>query len=153
MKQTHIKIFSVITLLVLVSLACSFFGGKSEEIEALIEEAEEVIEESDLSDLTDQEDGDTASGESDFPYPDGAKIMMEAEDLLIYQIPMEMDEVIKYYRQEFGRQGMTERELLTVIEDSTFSLVFDGAPNGLSIVVQGVDFGGEINVSIRYEET
>jgi hypothetical protein len=53
----------------------------------------------------------------------------------------------------FTSSGYTERTILTVTSETTFSMVFDGHESGQAIVVQGVDFGdGTVNVNIRLED-
>jgi hypothetical protein len=69
-----------------------------------------------------------------------------------FQTSLSLEDVIEFYRQVFAGQGLTERTLLTVIADATFSIVFDGSPNGQAIVVQGVDLGASVNVNIRFED-
>jgi hypothetical protein len=66
---------------------------------------------------------------------------------------MSMDDVMQFYRDEYAAMGYTEREILTVISDSTFSMVFDGDPSGNAVVIQSVDLGdGSRTVSIRLED-
>ena len=56
------------------------------------------------------------------------------------------------YQQELSEQGLTERIVLHNETETSLSMVFDGAPNGKSVVMQGVDLGGGmININIRYE--
>ena len=53
----------------------------------------------------------------------------------------------------FGKQGYTERELLTTVTDGVFSFVFDGHESGQAIVIQGVDLGdGSVNVNISFQD-
>jgi hypothetical protein len=60
---------------------------------------------------------------------------------------------MQFYRDEYAAQGYTEREILTVVSDGTFSIVFDGDPSGKAVVIQSVDLGdGSRTVSIRLED-
>jgi hypothetical protein len=60
-----------------------------------------------------------------------------------------LDDAVKFYRDQFGKLGYTERDLLTVTSSTTFSMVFDGHASGKAISIQGVDLGGgSINISI-----
>ena len=71
-----------------------------------------------------------------------------------FQTGMSLKDVIAFYRQAFSAQGLKERDLLTIINDEVFSMVFDGAPNGKAVVIQGVLLGsGSVNINIRYEDT
>lgn len=95
------------------------------------------------------DDGPTTS--SEFPLPDDATNVIEAGGTLNYQTAMKLPDVMEFYREAFTGQGYTERTLLTVTSDATFSMVFDGHSSGKSIVVQGVDLGGNSNVNLRLE--
>ena len=91
--------------------------------------------------------------ETEFPMPSGAKNVMNISGTVNYQVEMSLDEVMDFYRAEFNTQGLTERDILTVVSDGTFSMVFDGASNGIPIVVQGVDLGdGTSNINVRNED-
>jgi sirohydrochlorin ferrochelatase len=60
---------------------------------------------------------------------------------------------MEFYRNEYVSQGYTERGLLTVVSEGTFSMVFDGDPSGKAVVIQSVDLGdGSRTVAIRLEE-
>ena len=63
------------------------------------------------------------------------------DDAINYQTPMKLTDVVEFYRNEFDKAGYEERPILTVINDDTFSIVWDGHPSGKAIVVQGVDLG------------
>ena len=101
----------------------------------------------------------SGSGEYDtaFPLPEDVQNFMQLDpgnDSINFQTSMSLEEVIEFYREAFQAQGLTERTLLTVIEaGSSFSMVFDGAPNGLAVVIQGVVLSPtQTNVNIRYED-
>lgn len=90
--------------------------------------------------------------DTEFPIPDDAQNFVNASGTVNFQTGMKLNEVMEYYRHEFSAQGYTERQLLTVTSDTTFSMVFDGHASGKSIVVQGVDLGNNsTNVSLRLE--
>ena len=70
-----------------------------------------------------------------------------------FQTNLTVDEALEFYRLAFTDQGLTEREINTAITETTFSLVFDGHPDGKAVVVQGVDLGnGTTNINIRFED-
>jgi hypothetical protein len=107
---------------------------------------------------TPEDSGDTdGSGggnfDTDFPLPDDVSNFTDLGNRAInFQTGMKLDETIAFYKKALADQGLKERPLLTVVSDTTFSMVFDGAANGQSVVVQGVDLGnGATNVNIRYE--
>jgi hypothetical protein len=89
-----------------------------------------------------------------FPLPDdvGNFAGEGGESQVNFQTSLSLDEVIEFYRQALTEKGLTERALLTVTTDTTFSMVFDGWPNGKALVIQGVDLGASRNVNIRFED-
>lgn len=167
MKRATRNRMIVVSAFLLLSLSCSVFGGAAEEIESAVddiaESAEEVVAEA-VEDAVEEAGPalptqpeppkiDSGSGDSEFPMPPGAENIMDVSGTTNYQVKMSLDEVIEFHRTEFAALGYTERDLLTTITEGGFSMVFDGAPNGMPIVVQGVDLGGGMsNVNIRYED-
>ena len=101
-------------------------------------------------------DGDniTIGGDSEFPMPaDATNVVNMGNSVLNFQTDLTLDEAMSFYRDEFGKLGYTERSLLTVTSDATFSMVFDGHESGKAIAVQGVDLGdGTINISISLQD-
>jgi hypothetical protein len=98
--------------------------------------------------------GITIGGESEFPMPtDAINVINVGSDVLNFQTKLSLDEGMKFYRDEFGKLGYTERDILTVTSPTTFSMVFDGHASGKAIAVQGVDLGdGTINISITLSD-
>ncbi len=85
--------------------------------------------------------------------PDGATNVQEIGGTTNFQVKMTLDEAMKFYMEALTREGYTERPILTVTSETTFSMVFDGHESGKAIVVQGVDMGdGTVNVNIRLED-
>ncbi|MCB9076398.1 MAG: hypothetical protein H6631_02300 [Anaerolineaceae bacterium] len=69
-----------------------------------------------------------------------------------FQTDLTLDEALAFYREAFAAQGLTERTILTnIVEGTVFSLVFDGSPNGLPLVIQAIPLGDDTNINIRYE--
>ena len=95
-----------------------------------------------------------ASYDTVFPLPDDVQNFTGegGESQVNFQTSLSLDEVIEFYRQAFAEKGLTERTLLTATTDTTFSMVFDGWPNGKALVIQGVDLGASRNVNIRFED-
>lgn len=87
---------------------------------------------------------------TEFPLPaDAANVISVGSDIVNFQTKLSLDEAMKFYLDEFGKKGYTERDGLTVTSDTTFSMVFDGHESGKAITVQGVDLGdGTVNISI-----
>ena len=144
------RFFAMILVLVLASLACQAFGGGSDSQSAPPSNDEAGAPSSSVS------GGNGGGAKSDFGFPvtkDAYNVTDFGENNIIYYTKMSMDDVIQFYRDEYASMGYTEREILTVISDSTFSMVFDGDPGGMSVVIQSVDLGnGSRSVSIRLED-
>lgn len=87
----------------------------------------------------------------EFPLPDDAgNVMVIGEGATSFQTGLSIPDVVTFYR--FAFPDYTEREILTVVEEGIFNLVFDGHPSGQAIVIQGFPMGeGVVNVSIRLE--
>lgn len=137
----HSRVFVFLAILIIASLACGLFGGGSES-------SQESVPSS--SDST----GGSDKADTDFPLPPKVENFMDlGEGGVNYQTSMKLNDVVEFYRDSFERAGYDEREITTVVNDTTFSIVWDGHPNGKAIVVQGVDLGnGTINVNVRFED-
>jgi hypothetical protein len=158
--------------LIVTSLACAALGGgnakpeakptKPAKVQPTEAPAKPTAEEpaspsepaAEATEIPAPGEGDYDTG---FPLPEDVQNFMQldpASDSINFQTGMSMDEVIAFYRQAFTAQGLVERPLLTVIEPGkTFSMVFDGAANGMAVVIQGVVLGAnQTNVNIRYED-
>jgi hypothetical protein len=107
-------------------------------------------------------DAEGASGATDsiFPVPAEAENISDlvtdpSTEQINYETSLDIEEVMAFYREELGSEGATEREILTVITDNTFSMVFDDWPEaeGLAVVVQGTELEpGNLNVNVRLED-
>jgi hypothetical protein len=140
------RLWIVLAALAAAALACNAVmgGGKTPTPAA---------GDSDIVEATATGDGDTQNPESEYPLPDSVSNFNDlGQGTVNFQTTLSLQEVMDFYRDSFGKEGYTERELLTVESESTFSFVFDGHASGKAIVVQGVDLGGgSTNVSIRLE--
>ena len=89
-----------------------------------------------------------------FPLPENVQNFTGegGESQVNFQTNLAKDEVIAFYRDAFAEMSLLEYELLTAIEDESFSMVFTGWPGGEELVIQGVVFGDSTNVNIRLEE-
>jgi hypothetical protein len=136
----HNRLFLALVVLVFASLACSLFGGGSSS--------------SGVGNSPSAVEGETGDNAAELPMPPKIENFTDLGDGSInYQTSMKLTEVVDFYRDQFGKAGYVERPILTVINDDTFSIVWDGHPSGKAIVVQGVDLGdGSVNVNIRLED-
>lgn len=117
----------------------------------------EELPEIDTPDMTDESATTNQTTTSTrYPLPPVVENLMEieADDSINFQTTLSIAEAMEFYRQEFIGDGATEREIVTVVTDTTFSMVFDGwADDGRAVVVQGVELApGELNLNIRVEE-
>ncbi len=151
------SILFAILALVLASLACqSLSGGGGDDAPELPASSEDGGAESQPEGGADNESesgGGTSGFEGEFPIPDGAMNLQDLGGSTNFQIEMSLDEAMKFYMDALTSEGYTERPILTVTSETTFSMVFDGHESGKAIVVQGVDMGdGTVNVNIRLED-
>lgn len=156
MKKTHL-ILSVLALM-LTSLACQALadgGGADPQIDDAPVQPLPPVESTDESPAlpTESSDDPGFSGETDFPMTDDATNVVSVAGTLTYQTDQSLEDVLKFYRDVYGSQGYTERELLTTVSDGVFSIVFDGHESGQAIVVQAVDLGnGSVNVTVYMQD-
>ena len=84
-----------------------------------------------------------------FPMPGDATDVVEAQDTVVFKTNMSVDEVLAFYRDEYGKQGLTERTSMTVTMSQLFTIAFDGDTSGKAISISGVDNGdGTTSVTI-----
>lgn len=152
----HQRIFLALTVLMLASLACQAFsgggGGGGNEPPAATAGSGDSNPPAVATEDTNSSGG--SSSDSGFPMTDDAYNVTEIGDgSLLYYTKMSLEDVMKFYRDEYTSKGYTERELLTVVESGVFSMVFDGDPSGKAVVIQSVDLGdGSRTVAIRLED-
>ena len=144
------RFFAVILILVLASLACQGLtggGGDSQPVPSSNDGSGAPSSDSDNNNGGSKPD-------SAFPMTKDAYNVTElGDDSLLYYTKMSMDDVMEFYRGEYTSLGYKERTLLTVVSDGTFSMVFDGDPSGMAVVIQSVDLGdGSRTVAIRLED-
>lgn len=139
--MSRARFFAVTVILVLASLACQGLAGGGDN--------------SPSAPSSNPEPAQVGGAKSEYMFPvtkDAYNISEFGEDSLLYYTKMTQDEVMQFYRDEYTAKGYKEREILTVVSDTTFSMVFDGDPSGKSVVIQSVDLGdGSSTVSIRLE--
>lgn len=95
--------------------------------------------------------------ESEFPLPEAVQNLTKqpgaaGTQSINFQTNLSLQEALEFYRKTLTEQGLKEREINTAITDTTFSIVFEGAENGLAVVVQSIDLGELRNINIRYEK-
>lgn len=146
-----LSILFAILVLVLASLACqSLSGGGGDDTPP---ELPAPSNEGGSEPQPETSGGGEADVKTDFPIPVGATNIQDLGGTINFQVEMSLEAAMGFYQNEFTVKGYTERPILTVTSDTTFSMVFDGHESGKAIVVQGVDLGGGmVNISVRLED-
>ena len=137
-----------LVILVVASLACSLTSGGGS--------GSRGGGDSGPGSVSPSSGGEEESGnyDTDFPLPADVQNLTDlGPGTINYQTSMTLNEVVAFYRDVFEMAGYNERDITTVINETTFSIVWDGHPSGQAIVVQGVDLGdGTVNVNVRFED-
>lgn len=143
------QIFLALAFLILVSLACQALSGGGNETNSPGGGENTIPTEQGGS-----SGGESESSASGFPITADAYNVIDVGDgSVLYYTNLSLEEVMEFYREEYTSQGYTERALLTVVAEGTFSMVFDGDPSGKAVVIQSVDLGdGSRTVAIRLED-
>lgn len=110
--------------------------------------------EMETADITGADSVAAPSYDTVFPLPENVQNFTTQNDDsqgINFQTDLSLEEAMSFYRQQLAEQELTERDLLTVTSDTTFSMVFDGSENGKALVIQGVIIGETINLNLRFE--
>ena len=148
----HYRVYLAIAILVLSSLACQALLGDRNETPT-----SPSVEPNTNPDVTqpvptDSDNNTDSTTSTDFPMTADASNVTEVNGTLIFTTKLSLEDTMKFYRDEYLSRGYTERELLTVVSEGTFSMVFDGDPSGKAVVIQSVDLGdGSRTVTVRLE--
>jgi len=152
-------LFAVISL-VLASLACQTVMGGGNDFDPPVmpdvqdmpdlPQADDGVEVPTVPPVTTDGDGSvTVGGESEFPKTSDASNVISAPDMLTFQTKLSSDDVIKFYRDEFDKQGYKEDSSMAITFGKTFTLAFNGHKSGKVIYVVGADAGdGSIYVTV-----
>ncbi|RIK28824.1 MAG: hypothetical protein DCC56_14850 [Anaerolineae bacterium] len=137
-------IFLALSVLLLTSLACGVSGGGGDA----------PVAPSAAPQDSSSGGGNADTSASGFPITtDAYNVTDLGNGNLLYYTKMSQADVLKFYRDEYVSRGYTERALLTVVEDTVFSVVFDGDPSGKAVVIQSVDLGdGSSTVAISLQD-
>jgi hypothetical protein len=149
MKEGIRQILLVFTVMLMATISCQALVGDDGSSKQVTTTQES------FSSLTEEPSEQTTSDlNSPFPLPpDVEQFQTLGEEHINFQTSMSVDEIIAFYRDELSAQDLTERELLTVISENSFSMVFDGSENGKAMVIQGTLLKpGSLNINIRYED-
>src|SRR5688572_32789610 len=115
------SVLFAILALVLASLACQTLmggGGDSTQVEPL----PPVDNSGDAPTEESSDDSDFSfGGDSEFPMPDDASNVVNVAGTVNYQTNLSLDEAMAFYRDIYGKEGYTEREMLTTVSDGVVS--------------------------------
>jgi hypothetical protein len=152
------RILLAVMMLALASLACQALFGGGDAGQNAPSGSTQPVASPEVVSTEPPAPADNGSGnattETGFPMTDDAYNVMDVGDgSLLFYTNLSLDATMEFYRAEYTSQGYTEREILTVVSDGVFSMVFDGDPSGKAVVIQSVDLGdGSRTVSIRLED-
>ena len=147
------QIYLAIAMLVFASLACqAVTGGGGDAPPPENDSVTQPTEAPSENGGTGGEGGTTT--ESDFPMTsDAYNVTNIGDGSLLFYTKLSAEEAMDFYRQQYTAMGYTEREILTIVSEGVFSMVFDGDPSGQAIVIQSVDLGdGSRTIAIRLED-
>ena len=124
----HQRIYVALSVLLLASLACQTLsgggGGGGGDQPPVATNAGD----SNPPAVSTTESGSGGGGgisDSGFPLTADAFNVTELGDgSLLYYTKLSLEDVMTFYRAEYTSQGYTEREILTVVSEGTFSMVF-----------------------------
>jgi hypothetical protein len=154
-QMRHYSIYLAMATLVLASIACqAVIGGPNgaPTVSSPNETADPEVPQPTTDVSNDDNNTDNVIG-TDFPMTADAYNITEAEGSLVFYTKLSAEDAMEFYRNEYTARGYTEREILTVVSDGTFSMVFDGDPSGKAVVIQSVDLGdGSRTIAIRLED-
>jgi hypothetical protein len=156
MKRT--RIYLAMGTLIFASLACqAVMGGRNNSTTATpppaIDNATQPSDVQPTEAPTESNGSSNSSVKTDFPMTaDAYNITQVGDGSLVYYTKLSADDALKFYRDAYTAKGYTERQILTVVSNGTFSIVFDGDPSGKAVVIQSVDLGnGSRTIAIRLE--
>ncbi|HET9915063.1 MAG TPA: hypothetical protein VFQ13_24445 [Anaerolineales bacterium] len=149
----YYRIWIAVIVLVLTSLACQAVGGGSRNTPVAPPATNDAGLAEPQPTAVPPSDNNTTEIETDFPMTSDAYNVTEAGGSLIFYTKLSQEDAMDFYRDEYTAKGYTEREILTIVSDGVFSMVFDGDPSGKAVVIQSVDLGdGSRTISIRLED-
>lgn len=162
-NNNRIKLIVFVLTLLTIACVCSPTAFFERQVDNAVENVQETVEAGIGFSLEEvQETAEALAGgeiefgedvESEFPISDDATNPVIIAGVLNYASNLSIEELVEFYRSEFTALGYTERTVLTLIQDGTVNLVFDGHPSGNAIIVQMVDLivlG--VNVNVRLED-
>jgi hypothetical protein len=151
------SVLLAIVALVLASLACQTIMGGGDngfdtpEIPDVPQDSDDDFEAPTIPPV-EQDGGDiTVGGASPFPVTGDAFNVISTPQSVTYQTNMSADDVMKFYRDELGKQGYTEDTSMTTTFGGMIAMFFEG--NGKTVVIGGAPVGdGSVSVTVAYQQ-
>ena len=152
------SILLAVVALVLASLACQTIMGGGDQFTP--PEIPDVNNNGGGSDpvvptvppVATEENNVASGGDSEFPMAGDAFNVYTTDGGLTYQTKLSADDVMKFYRDEFGSKGYEEDTSMTITFGSGFSITFTGHDSGKSIYLVGADAGdGSMFVTVTLQ--
>ena len=154
LKEKKMKKYSIllaIIALVFASLACQTVMGGGNG--SGIPDAPQTDGGDDGAEVppVQQDGGNITVGESPFPVTSDAFNVVSTPQAVTYQTKLSADDVMKFYRDELGKQGYTENSSMTTSFNGIIAMFFEG--NGKTIVLGGAPVGdGSLSVTLAYQQ-
>ncbi len=137
-----------LVVLVLASLACQTVMGGGPQVPDVPQVPQQAPNGNGSGPAPTQVPSDNGGADSGgsqtiggFPVPGDATNVVQAQDTVVYETKMSTDDLIKFYRDEYGKLGLKERTSMTVTMGQLFTIVFDGDSSGKAISISGADSG------------
>ncbi|MCG3142388.1 MAG: hypothetical protein HDKAJFGB_03834 [Anaerolineae bacterium] len=92
--------------------------------------------------------------ETEFPLPGDVREFYRGgvyEGQINFKTALSVSQIVEFYRTALMAMGLKEDLRLTTIDETGFSIVFNGWKPGKWLVIQGVDLGELRNVNLRLE--
>lgn len=92
--------------------------------------------------------------DTEFPLPDDVQDLYRGgtyEGQINYKTELSVQQIVEFYRTVLDAKGMEEDTRLATIDETGFSIVFNGWKPGKWLVIQGVDLGELRTVNLRLE--
>ncbi len=96
---------------------------------------------------------ESVDSETDLPTTEDAyQVLSLSEDLVTFTSDLSLEDVVAFYRDYASENGLTEREITTIITDDVISLIFDGWPTGESLTIQAIPYDGATTVTVSVQD-
>lgn len=97
--------------------------------------------------------GTAVSEETDLPLSEDAyEVLALSADMVTFTSDLSLEEVAEFYRLYAEENGLTEREITTIITDDVINLVFDGWSDTQALIVQAIPFDGATTVTVSVQD-